>query len=134
MASAILFVMAVILSALLLFMMVYFIIMFSDLEVDYINPIDLCQKLNQYVLPEYGVHGVLTLAFLLNMEILPFLINTPLLGYNIYNYTQGKHHLDPTVIFRDLNKHKRDCFVKLGFFLLCFFYYLYRMILALISH
>lgn len=27
--------------------MVFFIIMFSDLECDYINPIDLCNKLNQ---------------------------------------------------------------------------------------
>lgn len=66
--EAMLFLFAVIMSALLLFMMVFFVcisvpkqkgpglrlttpctqvIMFSDLECDYINPIDLCNKLNQ---------------------------------------------------------------------------------------
>lgn len=44
--EALLFIFAVIAAAVLLFIMVYFIIMFSDLEVDYINPIDLCNKLN----------------------------------------------------------------------------------------
>lgn len=66
--EAMLFLFAVIMAALLLFMMVFFVctsvmkkkgtgsrlttlwiqvIMFSDLECDYINPIDLCNKLNQ---------------------------------------------------------------------------------------
>lgn len=44
--EALLFIFAVIAAAVLLFIMVYFIIMFSDLEIDYINPIDLCNKLN----------------------------------------------------------------------------------------
>jgi hypothetical protein len=38
-------------AAVLLFAMVFFIIMFSDLECDYINPIDLCNRLNTFVLP-----------------------------------------------------------------------------------
>lgn len=33
-------------SVVLLFTMVYNIIMFSDLEMDYINPIDVCKKIN----------------------------------------------------------------------------------------
>jgi hypothetical protein len=47
MSEAILFLFAVFMAAVLLFAMVYFIIMFSDLECDFINPIDLCNKLNQ---------------------------------------------------------------------------------------
>lgn len=39
---------------------------------------------------------------------------------------ENKHKFDPTVIFRDLSIHKRDCFIKLGLFMLSFFYYLYR--------
>jgi hypothetical protein len=40
------FLFALIIDAILLFAMVFFMIMFSDLESDYINPIDLCNRLN----------------------------------------------------------------------------------------
>lgn len=43
------------------------------------------------------------------------------------------HMLDATEIFRTLSQHKKECFYKLGFYLISFFYYLYRMILALIA-
>lgn len=44
----------------------------------------------------------------------------------------NQHLLDATEIFRKLNIHKRESFVKLGFHLLMFFFYLYSMIVALI--
>ncbi|KAK0486156.1 cornichon protein-domain-containing protein, partial [Armillaria novae-zelandiae] len=58
-----LFLFAVLMAAGLLFCMVFFIIMFSDLECDYINPIDLCNKLNQFVLPENIAHALFDPAF-----------------------------------------------------------------------
>jgi hypothetical protein len=33
---------------------------------------------------------------------------------------------DATEIFRTLSGHKKESFIKLGFYLLSFFYYLYR--------
>ncbi|KAL3897642.1 MAG: hypothetical protein SGCHY_003273 [Lobulomycetales sp.] len=42
--EAMLFLLSVSIAAGLLFAMVYFIIMFSDLECDYVNPIDLCNR------------------------------------------------------------------------------------------
>jgi len=41
--------------------------------------------------------------------------------------------LDATEIFRTLNRHKKESFIKLGFHLLMFFFYLYAMIVALIA-
>ena len=41
--------------------------------------------------------------------------------------------LDATEIFRTLNRHKKESFVKLGFHLIMFFFYLYAMIVALIA-
>lgn len=41
--------------------------------------------------------------------------------------------LDATEIFRTLMTHKKESFIKLGFYLLSFFFYLYRMILALVA-
>lgn len=79
--------------------------MFSDLECDYINPIDLCNKLNQvrlqagcsvsirfahtehtcpqFVLPEAGAHTFLTVLFLISGQWIAFLINAPLLAHNV---------------------------------------------------
>ena len=78
--------------------------MFSDLECDYINPIDLCNKLNQvcrvamvfiafaqlrpvilpfqFVLPENGAHAFLALLFLLSGQWTAFLLNLPLVVFN----------------------------------------------------
>lgn len=74
--------------------------MFSDLECDYINPIDLCNKLNQvaksfgllfyeltscnlqFVLPENIAHAFLTIIFLLTGQWVAFLLNLPLMLYN----------------------------------------------------
>jgi len=58
-----LYLFSVVVNAVNLFMQVFFTIMYSDLEVtfascyanpqcDYINPIDLCNKLNMYIVPE----------------------------------------------------------------------------------
>ncbi|RAL60035.1 hypothetical protein DID88_000661 [Monilinia fructigena] len=46
---------------------VFFTIMYSDLECDYINPIDLCNRLNTYIVPEAAVHGFLDTLYSLSM-------------------------------------------------------------------
>lgn len=38
------------------------------------------------------------------------------------------HMYDATEIFRSLGGHKQETFIKLGFYLLSFFYYLYRCV------
>lgn len=74
--------------------------MFSDLECDYINPIDLCDRLNQvitkkkgggscallitlkFVLPEMGAHAFLFFMFFLTGNWTAALLNIPLLAHN----------------------------------------------------
>ncbi|KAI7847373.1 cornichon protein-domain-containing protein [Circinella umbellata] len=109
------------------------VIMFSDLECDYINPIDLCNKLNQFVLPEMASHAFLFFMFLVNGSWLAVLVNLPLVAYNVRKVLNSQHMYDATEIFRTLSVHKKECFIKVAFYLLCFFYYLYRMIVALIA-
>ena len=135
--------------------------MYSDLECDYINPIDLCNRLNMYIVPEAGIHAFLAALFLINGYWLSFLLNLPLVVWNgkkyvspnstqpcqssihvgdmktnanakVHRIFENQHLLDATEIFRKLNIHKRESFAKLGFHLLMFFYYLYSMIVALI--
>jgi len=50
---------------------------------DYINPIDLCNRLNTYIIPEVAVHGFLTFLFLINGYWVPLILNLPLLGWNV---------------------------------------------------
>lgn len=101
-----LYLLAVLINAVNLFLQVFFTIMYSDLEwfvllqitilarrenrklikcpnSDYINPIDLCNRLNSYIIPEAAVHGFLTFLFLINGYWIALLLNLPLLAFNI---------------------------------------------------
>lgn len=49
---------------------------------DYINPIDLCNRLNTYIVPEAAVHAFLTVLFVINGYWLAILLNLPLLLWN----------------------------------------------------
>ncbi|CCE82256.1 Piso0_001973 [Millerozyma farinosa CBS 7064] len=128
-----LFILSVVANTVNLFAQVFFTIMYSDLECDYINPIELCNKLNPWFIPEAGLHAVLSLLFLVNGYWFMFLLNLPLLAFNVRKFLNNNHLLDATEIFRTLSKHKKESFIKLGFHLLMFFFYLYRMIMALVA-
>lgn len=53
---------------------------------DYINPIDLCNRLNTYIVPEAAVHAFLTALFLINGYWIALVLNIPLLAYNAKKY------------------------------------------------
>lgn len=132
MGSAWLFILAVVANCITLFGQVHFTILYADLEADYINPIELCSKVNKLITPEAALHGILSVLMLLNGFWFVFLLNLPVFAYNLNRIYRKNQLLDATEIFRTLGKHKRESFLKLGFYLLMFFFYLYRMIMALI--
>lgn len=53
---------------------------------DYINPIDLCNRLNAYIIPEAAVHAFLTFLFVINGYWVAILLNLPLLAFNAKKY------------------------------------------------
>src|SRR5271168_1045033 len=59
---------------------------------DYINPIDLCNRLNTYIVPEAAVHAFLTFLFLINGYWLALVLNLPLLIFNGKKYVQNRHY------------------------------------------
>ena len=83
--------------------------------------------MTQFVLPEMIAHAFLTTLFLLSFQFIALVINAPLVAYNVNKIMTKQHMYDATEIFRTLGTHKKECFIKLGFYLLTFFYYLYRM-------
>ncbi|OMJ11944.1 ER-derived vesicles protein ERV14 [Smittium culicis] len=107
--------------------------MLTDLECDYVNPIDLANTLNAYVMPEMIIFFVMVFMFLLVGEWLSLFLNLPLVAWNISKIAGNRQFYDATEVFRTLPRHKRENFIKVGFYLLSFFYYLYSMIVCLVS-
>lgn len=125
----------------LLFLTVYYVITLSDLECDYLNAQQCCSKLNVWVLPEIIAHGALTLMLLFGSHWILFLVNIPLAIWQFYRYwtiPSGNFGVyDPTEIHNMgmLKSHMKETMVKLGYYLIFFFIYLYCMIVSLlVSH
>merc|ERR1719295_878531 len=119
------YIIALIFDAFLIFFSIFHIIAFDELKTDYKNPIDQCNSLNPLVLPEYIMH---------------VFFNLPLIGYHVHRYLKrpvmsGPGLYDPTSIMNAdvLNKCIREGWIKLAFYLLSFFYYLYGLIYVLIT-
>uniref|UniRef100_A0A6Q2Y610 Uncharacterized protein n=2 Tax=Esox lucius TaxID=8010 RepID=A0A6Q2Y610_ESOLU len=123
----------------LIFLAVYFIITLSDLECDYINARACCSKLNRWVVPEMVGQSLATVLMLVSLHWFVFLLNLPVAAWNMYRYLMvpmgNMGVFDPTEIHNrgQLKSHMKESMIKLGFHLLCFFIYLYSMILALIN-
>lgn len=123
----------------LIFLSVYFIITLSDLECDYINARACCSKLNKWVIPEMVGQCLSMMLMLVSFHWFIFLLNIPAAAWNIYRYVKipmgNMGVFDPTEIHNRglLKSYMKEAMIKLGYHLLCFFIYLYSMILALIN-
>uniref|UniRef100_T1IWN9 Striatin N-terminal domain-containing protein n=1 Tax=Strigamia maritima TaxID=126957 RepID=T1IWN9_STRMM len=138
----------------LLFLSVYYVITLSDLECDYLNAQQCCSKLNYvnmnvWILPEMIAHGILTAFFLIGgYWIFFYVIFRCLFGrfIGLYVGKEGNGVIfwsvpagnfgvyDPTEIHNRgmLKSHMKETMVKLGFYLIFFFIYLYSMIVSLL--
>ncbi|XP_047001385.1 protein cornichon [Schistocerca americana] len=139
--AALTYIIALIIDALLIFSAIFHVIAFDELKTDYKNPIDQCNNLNPLVLPEYLVHLFFNILFLTAGEWFSLCLNIPLIAYHFHRYRtrpvmSGPGLYDPTSIMNAdvLNRCQKEGWIKLAFYLLSFFYYLYGMIYSLISN
>lgn len=133
------FILGIIISIALIFFAIWNIIAFDDLRTDYKNPVDLCNSLNPLVLPEYGIHLFISLLLLAGGQWTAFLFNLPLIIYNIHRYANrpvmsvpGLYDATEVMNASEMSRCQKEGWVKLAFFLLSFFYYLYRMMYAML--
>ncbi|KAK2174511.1 hypothetical protein NP493_798g01024 [Ridgeia piscesae] len=131
--AALAYIIALLFTAFLIFFVIYHIIGFDELKTDYKNPIDQCNNLNPMVLPEYFLHLFFNVMFLFAGEWTSLLLNCPLIAYHINRYMNrpvmsGPGLYDPTSIMNadQLNRAQKEGWIKLAFYLISFFYYLYR--------
>nr|XP_042114667.1 protein cornichon homolog 4 isoform X1 [Peromyscus maniculatus bairdii] len=93
----------------------------------------------RWVIPELIGHTIVTVLMLVSLHWFIFLLNLPVATWNIYRFIMvpsgNMGVFDPTEIHNrgQLKSHMKEAMIKLGFYLLCFFMYLYSMILALIN-
>ncbi|XP_063801242.1 protein cornichon homolog 2 isoform X1 [Pseudophryne corroboree] len=126
------------------------IIAFDELRTDFKNPIEqgnpsrarervknverICCLLRKLVVPEYCIHGLFCLMFMCAAEWVTLGLNIPLLFYHLWRYfhrpADGSEVMfDPVSIMNVdiLNYCQKEAWCKLAFYLLSFFYYLYRV-------
>lgn len=143
------YIIALIGDALLAFLSVYHVIAFDELKTDFKNPIKHCKIMNSQVIPEYGLHFIITLLFLAGGDWMAVLINLPLFVYNfnrLYQvYVRAPKHkpfidkissvYDPTTIMNSnqLALATKEGWIKLMFNLFAFFFYIYGLISTLIA-
>lgn len=125
--------------SILLGLNVWFLIILSDLECDYINASSACNQLNSYILPEIVVQAIGMIFLTVNWHWILFALNIPLLAYQVLkfiNVPSGSIGVfDPAEIHnqRRLKGFMHTMLVKLAFHLVFFFIYLYSMIFAFLS-
>ncbi|KAA8581878.1 hypothetical protein FQN60_008618, partial [Etheostoma spectabile] len=113
--AAFCYMLALLLTAALIFFAIWHIIAFDELKTDYKNPIDQCNTLNPLVLPEYLIHFFFCVMFFCAAEYM----SRPVMS------CPGLY--DPTTIMNAdiLAFCQKEGWCKLAFYLLSFFYYLY---------
>ncbi|TNN65596.1 Protein cornichon 1 [Liparis tanakae] len=82
--AAFCYMLALLLTAALIFFAIWHIIAFDELKTDYKNPIDQCNTLNPLVLPEYLIHFFFCVMFFCAAEWLTLSLNLPLLAYHVW--------------------------------------------------
>ena len=111
-------------NAVMLVMLTYKILTFSELEVDHVNPTDYCKKVNRLAVPEIVTHGFVMLILLVSGHFWLLLLNIPLMAYSIHMMMQGQHVTKPERVFVPSNKkyEQKKILGTLGFCLLFFFF------------
>uniref|UniRef100_UPI00358E7994 protein cornichon homolog 1-like n=1 Tax=Myxine glutinosa TaxID=7769 RepID=UPI00358E7994 len=98
----------------------------------------ICCMLRKLLLPEYFIHALFCVMFLCSMEWLTLGLNTPLLCYHVWRFfhrpaLRGLYSPGVLMSSHMILQCQREAGLKLAFYLLSFFYYLYSMIYTLIS-
>lgn len=138
-AETVLFSLCLIDTGAVLFLLIYYIITLSDLECDYLNAQECCDKLNYWLVPKYIAHTFITFLLVTHGQLVLFFLNLPLfiwLTYEYFTIPQGNlGKYDPAEILNrgQLRKHLRDLMIYIGYYLVSFFIYLYCFILALLK-
>jgi len=133
----ILLMLSIVVTALLLFVAVYFMITLSDLESDYINSIDCCSRLNKVTNARLILLVIHTLLLLPQFSWIMFILSLPVTGWNISQKLKvgsGDFGLfDPTkiVVRENLQRSIKESLFYMGYHMFSFFIYMWQLVTLL---
>ncbi|KAF0691676.1 Aste57867_17144 [Aphanomyces stellatus] len=119
----------------LTFMNGYWLITLDELELDHLNPADVCKRLNRLVTPEMIAHGALVFVALIGWAPIMVLINIPLAIWVGRKYLNNEHFLDPTEIlrFKTLKASRHEAIAKTLFYGVQIIYGMFWMVSAIVT-
>ena len=79
-------------------------------------------------MPEYAIQGSLFGMFLLGRYWVEALLNLPLVCWNVYCYATRRHKIDPTRVYYTRDAVNKVNIVKLIFYIVSFFVYVFRLV------
>ncbi|KAK9808104.1 hypothetical protein WJX73_006585 [Symbiochloris irregularis] len=109
-------------------MVMYALILLSDLENDFMNPHDASAGINRWVVPEFVAQSSFAALLILRFEWIAFPLHTALALWNARQYLKKRHKTDVTEIFRQLPREKNMRIAKLAFYLISFIYCIFRVV------
>ncbi|XP_071737535.1 protein cornichon homolog 1-like [Rutidosis leptorrhynchoides] len=108
----------------------YQIVCLTDLESDHMNPYESSSSINAVVIPEMVLHVLCSVFLLVTGYWFMFLLTLPIAVYNLMLYTNRKHLIDVTEIFRYVNAEKKYRFIKLLVYSFLFILIVIRSLVA----
>ncbi|EFC43193.1 predicted protein [Naegleria gruberi] len=95
----------------------------------------LCKNVNIMVKIEYITHVVLcfVLAIFYNNTYVALLLNAPVIIYHLKCYFDRSFELDPTDLYREIGKRKKEAIAHIVYYVVLFGFYLYSFIRAVID-
>ncbi|CAK4469744.1 unnamed protein product [Aphanomyces euteiches] len=111
----------------------YWLITLDELELDHLNPADVCKRLNRLVVPEMIALGVLLWVATMGMSAVVLILNVPLAVWIGRKFMRNEHLLDPTEIlrFKHLKASRYEAIGKTLFYGVQIIYGMFWMVSAI---
>ena len=96
----------------------YFYLSHDDLKRGALTPYEITETLRKYIPFEIGVHTALSILLLFHEEYYLFLLNLPLLIYNIRSFIHKdfKYYAFTNLDYHRITKNERNIKLKLGYY------------------
>ena len=106
----------------LVFFVTYTYKLFKDLNMDTVNPREVCEKVNYLRGPEYIAHVILSIVLVLRGWWFIGIMNFPFLFYNFAQWYENRHLVDSSKVFSILSQEIRVIKIKALFFIAIILY------------
>ncbi|KAJ8906037.1 hypothetical protein NDN08_002537 [Rhodosorus marinus] len=117
----------------LLLSYLYSYLLFSDLQSDMMNPVELCERVNAMVEPQYMSSAVFLALLILRGQLLLAAVAIPVFASHFNISSMNLHRLDTTTILSTVSREKQMCALRLALLLVIFFYTIFELLKTVVG-